>query len=109
MNEQIKPAPLMGATLVVGSDRYPMTIVYATDKLVGVVNDKAIRVDNNGPYSEDQEYTYTTPPGSDPNRPNQIHFYSLRKNGRWVKRGADMNSGSCLVIGHRRAYLDPSY
>jgi len=57
VNEQIKPAPLMGATLVVGSDRYPMTIVYATDKLVGVVRDDYERIDANG-LSEDRTSAY---------------------------------------------------
>jgi len=105
VNERIKPAPLMGATLVVGSDRYPMTIVYATDKLVGVVRDDYERIDANG-LSEDQKYMYH-PKSSF--QASWVKYYSLRKNGRWVERGADMRSGSCLAIGHRRAYQDPSY
>ena len=93
----------MGATLLGWSDRYPATIVEVAPngKKVGIQEDDFKRTDNNG-MSEMQEYEFT------PNTSRTIVYYTLRKNGRWVRKGESMN-GASLQIGQRRAYYDFSF
>lgn len=99
--EQKPPEVGMGATLRVGSDAYPYTIVEVTGKTLTAQRDNAKLVSGSR-MSEDQEYEY------EPNPNAKKNVFTLRKNGRWVEKGAGMNSAS-LFIGHRRQYMDPSY
>jgi hypothetical protein len=103
VNELVTPEVGIGATLVVGSDRYPMTIV-AVEKdgnKVTVQHDKFILVDGSR-NSESQTYSYIP----NPNAP--LDVYTKRKNGRFVKQG-DTMWGCALHIGRRRAYFDPGF
>jgi hypothetical protein len=39
-----------------------------------------------------------------------IKQYSLRKDGRWLEKGASVRSrGGSLTLGHRSHYRDPSF
>lgn len=97
-----KPEVGMGCTQGVGSDRYPYTICeVVNEKKIYVQADDYKRTDKNG-QSESQTYEYT------PNPEAQKILVTLRKNGRWVRKGETLN-GSAFYIGQRRAYQDPSY
>ena len=93
-----------GATLRVGSDCYPYTVIEflnwrGTRILVQAdIADPAPGCD----HFTNQVYTYRR----DPNGPTEI--YTLRKNGRYHAAGASMKSSS-LSIGARRYYQDPSF
>ncbi len=66
------PTVGMGATIHVGSDSYPATVIQVTrnGKRLVIQEDIAIRIDNNG-MSESQEYTY------EPNPHGDIHIVTL--------------------------------
>ena len=100
----IEPKVGMGATLAIGSDCYPFTICtvgkYGT-KYIEVQRDNYKRTDKNG-LSEMQTYEYTPDPIAEKYR------YTLRKNGRYVRKGLPMKYGG-IYIGSRRAYFDPSF
>jgi hypothetical protein len=97
-----KPAPVvgMGATVLMWTDRHAATIVEvsANGKRVGIREDIATRTDANG-MSESQTYSYA------PNEAAAVEYYSLRKNGRYVRVGSSIN-GTGLLIGDRRQYRD---
>jgi hypothetical protein len=90
----------MGATICVGSDRYPATIIQVTSngKRIVVQEDKATRIDNNG-FSEQQEYIIQ------PDLNGTIHIASLRKDGRYREVGG----ATPITIGARGKYYDFSY
>lgn len=90
----------MGATIHVGSDSYPATVIQVTrnGKRVVIQEDIATRIDNNG-LSESQEYTYM------PNPQGEIHIVTLRKDGRYRETGGK----TPVSIGYRRKYYDPSF
>jgi hypothetical protein len=90
----------MGATIQVGSDSYPATVIQVTNngKRVVVQEDLATRVDDNG-MSESQEYTYQ------PNPQGTIYIATLRKDGRWRVTGGK----TPVSLGFRRKYYDFSF
>lgn len=90
----------MGATIHVGSDSYPATVIQVTrnGKRVVVQEDNAIRVDTNG-MSESQQYTY------EPNPQGAIHIATLRKDGKYRETGGK----TPISIGFRRKYYDYSF
>ena len=90
----------MGATISVGSDRYPATVIQVTQngKRVVIQEDDATRTDNNG-LSESQTYTFQTNPNG------TIHIVTLRKDGRYRISGGQ----TPVWIGSRDKYLDPSF
>ena len=93
----------MGATLVIGSDCHPYTIVFVkSPKRIIVQEDRYERKDKNGPFTEMQEYEYFFRPDA----PKVI--FTLRKNGRWYQKGQPMGSPA-LSVGERRAYQDPCF
>jgi len=94
------PTVGMGATIHVGSDSYPATVIQVTrnGKRVVIQEDIAIRIDNNG-MSESQEYTY------EPNPQGTIHIVTLRKDGRYRESGTT----TPVSIGFRRKYYDFSF
>lgn len=104
MRERIEPEVGMAATISVGSDSYPATIVEVSSnrKTIKVQKDDAVRTDTNG-FSESQTYEYSR------NIFAHKDTFTLRKNGRWIRKGFDMNSGTPIWIGHRRKYWDPSF
>lgn len=104
-SEQPEPVVGMGATIVMWSDRRAVTVIGVTRDhgydTVRVQFDKVTRTDTNG-MSEAQSYSY------EPDPDGAIRVYTLRKNGRWVRRGETM-SGETLLIGHREEYYDYSF
>ena len=100
--KQPTPEVGMGATETYYSDRQAGTIVrIVSPKAVEWVEDKATRTDKNG-ISESQDYTYEF--GTGP-----ATTFTLRKNGRWVRKGQGLRSGNGLIIGIRDQYEDPSF
>lgn len=90
----------MGATIQIGSDAHPATVIQITNngKRVVIQEDTATRVDNNG-MSESQHYTY------EPNPQGTIHIATLRKDGRWRLTGGK----TPIILGYRRKYYDYSF
>jgi hypothetical protein len=100
-NGQPDPVVGMGATELHWTDRSPVTIIEVSKsgKSIKVQADNAKRVDDNG-MSECQDYEYSTNPDG------AIHTYTLRSNGRWVRKGEPMKQGGALRIGIREMYHD---
>ncbi|CPW67078.1 hypothetical protein [Mycobacteroides abscessus] len=94
----------MGATIVMWSDRHAATIVGVSDSgsTVSVQRDRATRTDNYG-MSDSQSYAYS------PNPEASIQAFTLRKTGRWVRRGEPEKGGTVLLIGQRDEYYDYSF
>ena len=96
------PETGMGATILGWTDRRACTIteVSKSGKRVGIVEDIATRVDENG-MSDSQEYSFERGTGSPT-------FFTLRKNGAWVRQGESIR-GQRLAIGKRDHYYDFSF
>lgn len=94
------PTVGMGATIHVGSDSYPATVIQVTrnGKRVVIQEDTATRIDSNG-MSESQDYKY------EPNPQGEIHIVTLRKDGRYRETGGK----TPVSIGFRRKYYDFSF
>jgi hypothetical protein len=96
------PAVKVGdpATLCVGTDRYPYTVIKVSPsgKTIVIQRDDFQRTDNNG-LSEIQNYTYTPNPEGG------------TITARWTKFGycEGGQNGSPVHVGSKRAYLDPSF
>lgn len=89
----------MGCTLLYWSDRHAATIIEViNERRIVVQRDNAVRTDNNG-MSESQEYTFT------PNPEAAREEFTLRKNGRRVRKGESIN-GNALAIGYRKEFYD---
>ena len=89
-----------GATLSVGSDRYPFTVIRTTPKgTVWIQQDDAVCTSGNAYNSEAQDWEMT------PNPDGVIHRCSPSKKypGRWTW------SGMPVHIGHRSRHNDPSF
>ena len=89
-----------GATLSVGSDRYPATAIRVSPKgTVWIQEDAAICTSGNAYNSEMQDWSYT------PNPDGRIHRCSPSKKypGRWTSGGIPVH------IGSRSRYNDPSF
>jgi len=100
---QPEPVVGMGATLYVGSDRYPYFISKViSPKEIEVKRANFRRTDKNG-FSESQTYEIT------PNEAASPETFTQRKNGRWIAKGTGLRSGSTLLIGRADAYQDPSF
>lgn len=97
------PAVGMGATILSWSDRRAATVTQVSKfgKRIAVVDDIATRVDKNG-MSEVQEYVYT-PGNSGPS------YFTLRKNGAWVREGESMKGGQRIALGYRNTFHDFSF
>lgn len=106
MAKAFKPKVGRGVTMPSGSDSYPGTIIAVSKsgRKITVQEDTATRLDDRGPYTENQEYKY------EPNLTGPVTEFSLRSNGRWVRVGEPNRHGSSSCwIGHRRYYRDPCY
>ena len=97
----------MGATIGVGSDCYPATIIEVEwngdgiAKAIAVQRDTAHCIGGEWPYLE---YEYH------PNPKGAIEYYSLRKTGIYKRKGWPLRSpGGTIGVGHRRYYQDPSF
>ncbi len=94
----------MGATVRIGSDCYPYTIIEVSPDYKTV----KIQRDNYKPakdydYYKNQVYDYI------PNTEAPIEVWTIRNNGRYVKKGESKNSPFLLTIGNKIAYSDPSF
>ena len=85
------------ATICIGSDRYPATVVKVSPsgKTVRVREDHATRVDNRG-YTEMQDWTFSPDPEG-----REMTF-------RFTKRGWTQGCYR-LVVGRRDRYNDPHF
>lgn len=103
MKENMLPFVGMPATIAVGSDRYPATVVEVkTPRKIVIQEDDSMDRANNL-YTEDQKYTYFENPLGNKK------VYSFRKNGYWVEEGSASHNGRVLFLGTRSKYRDPSY
>jgi hypothetical protein len=103
--EIISPEIGMGATGGAGSDCYPYTIVEISPngKTIWVTSDSH-KATKDCEYYGNQSYTYTS------NMDGERECYTLRKNGRWIRKGAGLKEYWCgISIGHRRYYRDPHF
>lgn len=100
------PAPEvgMGATILMWSDRHAATIVAVErgGKRVGIKQDNA-KLLSGSVFREAQKYEFS------PNPDARVEWYSLRKNGRFVREGESQSGGRALGIGYRSEYYDPSF
>jgi hypothetical protein len=106
----IEPEVGMGATLAVGSDRYPYTIVRVTlnsmtkkASIIELREDKAILLKPGGPFIEDQEYRY------EPDDEGRSLVARKRKDGNWYVERSRGRGAGLIYIGDRRKYRDPSF
>ena len=99
---QAQPEVGMGATILGWTDRYAATIIEVLPRQVTVQYDHATRSDTNG-MSDAQAYEYT------PNPHGRKETYTLRKNGRWVRKGESLKDGGRLAIGYRDHHHDFSF
>lgn len=101
IREKGKGNPMVGqgATIHIGSDRYPATIIAisASGKTVTLREDQFYRTDRNG-ISELQSYAYET------NELGKEHKARLRKSGRYYTA-----RGFLVTLGTREAYRDPTF
>ncbi len=103
MSNAAAPEVGMGAYQPVGSDRYPYTIYEVKGNRITVRPDKYRRFDPNG-LSEDQVYITECWPE------REAEVFTLRRSGRWIKRGFKDGRGSPrLVVGERQTYRDRSF
>lgn len=97
------PVVGQGATMRVGSDSYPGTVISVKPKVVVIQEDKWKAAPGYDYYSN-QVYTY------EPNPKGSLHTYTLRKNGRWVPKGSGLYQPGCGVSFKGRCYYqDPSF
>jgi len=103
MANQVQVTVGMGATKYVGSDRYPFTVVkILSPKRILIREDKAIRTDNNGAFTEQQEYRYEADPAG------RTYTISLRHNGLWYEVGQPAK-WTFFSVGERDAHQDPHF
>jgi hypothetical protein len=90
----------MGATICIGSDRYPATVIQITrnGKRIVLQEDFSTRTDNNG-VSEMQHYNYEANPNG------TINIATLRKDGVYRLTGGKTR----VSIGCRSKYYDYSF
>lgn len=108
----IIPRVGMGATELHWSDRTAGTLVEVHTPKSGEARgqitriafqaDHAERIDAGGAHDVPR-YRYTP----DPEGP--ITWYTLRRNGKWVREGSALKDGTCLALNRRDAHFDPSF
>jgi len=100
----LTPEVGMGATLISWTDRTAATIVevHVSGKTLWVQRDHARRTDDRG-MSDAQDYEYTP----DPDAP--VEVFTVRHDGRWVRKGSSTRSGTVLLVGARDHYRDPTF
>jgi hypothetical protein len=96
------------ATINGWSDRNPATIVKRTAKTITVQRDNATNMSADGhdayAHGKGQVVIFTR----DYDAPMEV--YTLRGNGRWVRKGQPATSrGASLTVGARDFYRDPSF
>jgi len=104
--EPVEPELNMPATIGIGSDSYPGTVVYINKEktLLRVQMDNYTPdVANGYDYFRNQIYIYSR------DKDNVEYIFTLRKNGVWVEKLKSMRYSAKLTLGIRRAYNDPSF
>lgn len=95
------------ATINGWSDRNPATIVKRTAKTITVQRDNTSHMSGEGHDSYAHGAGQVVVFERDYDAPLEV--YTLRKNGRWVRQGAPVNSRASLTVGVRSFYRDPSF
>lgn len=102
----VVPEVGMGATILCWTDRHAATIVEVKGTLkrpiIGVQRDIATRTDGNG-MSDSQSYDYV------PDTNAKVEYFTLRKDGTWVRDGETLKGGQRIALGYRKAYHDFSF
>ena len=90
----------MGATIVIGTDCIPATIIYISlnKKKILLQEDKYSRLDSNG-MDENQSYSYESDPDG------TKYFAYLRKNNLYYLSRAKQK----IILNYRRRYHDYSF
>jgi hypothetical protein len=100
------PAPVvgLGATILAWTDRRAATIteVSPSGKRIGVVEDIAT-AKHKGMTDPGQEWDLQ------PGNPQHIKYFSLRKNGAWVREGETAKGGQRISLGHKSHFYDYSF
>lgn len=98
-----KPSVGMGATVCYMTDRHAGTVVAVSTsgREVTVQRDRARLTNKDGIYGN-QEYEYS------PNPEGSKDVFTLRKNGRYYRKGEPIG-GLTVHLGARREYYDPSF
>lgn len=101
--EKVKPEVGMGATICLWTDRHAATVIKVSPsgREVTVQHDHARLTNKDGIYGN-QTYEYS------PNPDGPTEVFTLRKNGRYTRKGEEMG-GTTLHVGDRREYYDPSF
>jgi hypothetical protein len=87
-----------GATISVGSDSYPATVIKVTPKSITVQEDYATCISGNSHNSEDQRWQITR------------DLSGRITTARWSeKRQRYQSHGTPVYVGHRRRYNDPCF
>jgi|APGre2960657404_1045060.scaffolds.fasta_scaffold53324_2 hypothetical protein len=94
---QIKPIIGEGATISLCADSHPQTIIEVSDDLKTVVvqEDKST-IDPTAPAYSNRWIIERDPQGV-------VEVFTLRKNGRYVRKGESLN-GQALTLGGRHKY-----
>ena len=93
-----------GATIGIGSDCYPATVIEVSPngKTVTVQYDFATPIKNFDFYGN-QVYSFEC------NRNGAIEVWTLRNHGRYARKGLKKGSGFYISFNGRRKYTDPSF
>ena len=116
MSYEINPVVGAGVSICGYSDRHACSIVEVSKsgKVSKVQRDNAVLL--NGPDSGEEDALHFSPGGFcghmsgrqrysySPNREAGIQVFSLRKNGRWVRKGESAKGGSRLIEGRHEHY-----
>lgn len=100
VRRKVIPTVGMGATAGIGSDSYPYTVVEVRSPKTIVVQADSYKPAEHHDYYANQEYVYS------PNPDAGKEVYTLRKDGRWRKKGSQYQT---LTLGFRRHYHDPHF
>ena len=98
------PTVGMGATVGIGSDCYPVTVIAVSDNLRTVTVQTDIYTPAPGyDYFGNQVHNFT------PNTDGAVDVWTLRNHGRYSRKGYPKGTGFYISFGSRRAYSDPSF
>lgn len=108
----LDPAGDDAATMCSWSDRNPATIVRRTAKTIVVQEDDVQQMSS--PESIESGQAFAKGRGDVVifmrNTDAPTTTYTLRHNGRWIRKGSPANArGASLSVGQRSVYRDPSF
>lgn len=99
------------ATINGWSDRYPATIVKRTPKTITVQRDRTQNISSEADRESGMAFAqgHGTVMVFIRDYDAGMEVYTLRKNGRWVRRGSSLRGGNTLSQGRRDYYRDPHF